>query len=135
MKRRQFIQAAAASLVVSNTFGPLDARAAGATVPEDFFFVDERFAKARRLAARLSTSGLVTPVLGDVTDVWVNGLSKVAAGQSLTIRGITIESFPFCLETLMRDRAKTALEMTRLDRDLHLWTLRTHNHGNRGTST
>jgi hypothetical protein len=49
------------------------------------------------------------------------------------MQGVTTESFHFCLKVLLSDQARVHAQVSRIDRDLHLWTMRTDNHFKNGT--
>ena len=101
----------------------------------DYFFFDERFAEARRLAGELSGITELTPVQGDVTGTWTAGLGRASLTAPMTMKGVTTESFYFCLKILLSDQARVAAQVSRIDRDLHLWTIRTDNHPRKGTTS
>ncbi len=126
MNRRHFIQSAASSLVVPSavTLANTSVSTTGQRAA-DYFFFDERFAKARRLAAELADSSPLTPVQGDITDVWNAGLNRAARHSQLTIRGVTTESFHFCLKIMVSEQTRVNTRIARLDRDLFLWTMHT----------
>jgi hypothetical protein len=134
MKRRHFVQAGMSSL-----FMPTAVISASAEVPSrdgltwDYFFFDERFAEARRLARELSGTAVPTPVQGDVTGIWTGGLGRASLTAPMTIKGVTTESFRFCLKVLLSDQVRVDAQVSRIDRDLHLWTVRTDNHFKNGT--
>jgi len=90
----------------------------------DFFFCDERFAKARRLAAELSGCTALTPVQGDITELWNSYLGRASRQSSLHMRGVTTESFYFCLKIMIGEHARLNAQVTRVDQDLFLWTMR-----------
>jgi hypothetical protein len=93
----------------------------------DYFFFDDRFAEAHRVAGELSGITVPTPVQGDVTPTWVGGLSRASLAAPMMLRGVTTESFYFCLKILLLDQVPVAAQVRRFDRDLHLWTIRTGN--------
>jgi hypothetical protein len=97
----------------------------------DYFFFDERFAEAHRLAGELSGITVPTPVQGDVTPTWI-GLSCTSLAAPMMLRGVTTESFYFCLKILLLDQVQVAAQVRRFDGDLHLWTIRTDNHFKNG---
>lgn len=122
MNRRNFIRAAA--LLIPGAFaGRIDA--ATAERAPDYFFYDERFQQARQLASDLSGSSAPTPVQSDVTNVWNAFLNRACRESPLTMRGVTTESFHFCLKIMAGERVRVDTQIVRLDRDLYLWTLRT----------
>jgi hypothetical protein len=133
VNRRHFVRAGLSSL-----FTPAVA-VASATAPRsaplawDYFFFDDRFAEARRLADALSGAVTATPVHGDVTSLWTGELARVSVVTPMTMQGVTTESFFFCLKTLLADQVRVDAQVCRIDRDLHLWTMRTGNHFKNGT--
>lgn len=127
MKRRTLIQAALSSLAIPMTaFGAAAGPATG-RFNETRFYYDERFPKARRLAGQLSEPALTIPVTGDITPIWNAGLKHADSRSPLTLRGVTTESFHFCLKVLLQSRATVETEINRIDGDLYLWSIRTHN--------
>ena len=134
MNRRRFVQAGVSSLIVANTvIAASDASASRGRLDSDYFFFDERFAEARRMAAELSGITVPTAVQGDVTPIWTGGLSRASLATPMTLRGVTAESFYFCLTILLMDQVRIDAQVSRVDRDLHLWTIRTDNHNTKGT--
>jgi len=93
----------------------------------DYVLFDERFAEARRLAAALSGITVPTPMQGDITAIWTRELAPATLAAPLTIAGVTTESVYFCLKILLAEQASVEAQVTRIGRDLHLWTLRTEN--------
>jgi hypothetical protein len=133
MNRRRLIQAATSALFVPGAVTL--ARASATESPaSDYFFCDERFAKARRLAAELSGCTALTPVQGDITDLWNTHLGSASRRSSLYLRGVTTESFYFCLKIMLGERASLDAWVARLDRDLYLWTILTGKHINNGAN-
>jgi len=123
MKRRHFIRSASALVLVpaaleSPCFAALPP-------PDDYAFFDERFGDARRLAASWWASNEPFAVQGDITPLWSSGLDRVTRERALQLRGITTDSFRFCLDILVREHADVAVRVSRLDRNLFLWTMRT----------
>jgi hypothetical protein len=126
MNRRRFIQAATSSLCIPNAVTVAHASASATESPSpDYFFCDERFEKARRLSAELSGCTALTPVQGDITGLWNSCLSRASRRSSLYMRGVTTESFYFCLKIMIGEHGDLDAQVTRLDRDLFLWTMRT----------
>jgi DICT domain-containing protein len=127
MNRRLFVQAGVTSLFIPNAL-----IAASAPSPDglawNYFFFDERFAEARRLAKKLSGTTEPTPVQGDITGIWTNELGRASLAAPMTMKGVTVESFYFCLRILLADQARVEAQVSRIDRDLYLWTIRTDNH-------
>jgi hypothetical protein len=124
MRRRHFIGGSAAFLLIPlaaewRSRAALAAPAAGA-----YAFFDERFDRARRIAASWpSTMGPVA-VRGDITR-WLPALHHAARERALQVHGVTTESFRFCLSILVGEHADSRWQVARLDRDLLQWTLRT----------
>lgn len=130
MKRRHFIQAGMSAMLIP---GAVIARPTGTSSASDYFFFDERFARARHLANRLSGITTLTPVQGDVTPVWTGGLARACLASAMTLRGVTTESFYFCLKILLGDQVSVEAQVRRVDPDLHLWTMHTDNYPKNGT--
>jgi hypothetical protein len=127
MHRRTFIRAAASSLLIPSGIvaaHPIPGRRA--LNDGDHFFFDERFTEARRLAEELGETGTVTPVRGDVTGTWNTELKYVCRHTPLTLHGVTTESFYFCLEVMLQSHAEVKSQISRVNRDLFLWTIRSH---------
>ena len=99
----------------------------------DYFFFDERFAEARRLAGEMCGATEPTPVQSDITAIWTDGLGRAGLTAPMTMKGVTTESFYFCLKILLVDQVRADAQVSRIDRDLHLWTIRTDNHFKNGT--
>jgi hypothetical protein len=136
MKRRSFVQAGMSALLLPGAVmipASVGVASSGSLDEEHFFFFDERFAEARRLARELSGRATPIPVHGDVTPVWIGGLERASPSAPMTLRGVTTESFHFCLKILLGDHARVDAQVCRVDRDLHLWTMRTDNQFNSGT--
>lgn len=132
MNRRRFIRAA-----LSSWFIPYAMTAASAAAKDvkparrDYFFFDERFAEAKRLASGLAGSSGLTAVQSDMTDVWNAGLSSACLAGA-TMQGVTTESFYFCLRIMAGEHARTKSRITRVDRNLYLWTIRSGGHFDEG---
>ena len=80
----------------------------------------------------LAAGGLaLTSVHGDVTEIWASALARATREAPLVLRGVTTESFFFCLDVLSREHAVVRTQIARVSPDLHLWTLETlpRNHG------
>jgi hypothetical protein len=135
MKRRSFVQAGMSALLLPGAVMiPASVGVARlSALDEDHFFFDERFAEARRLARELRGRATPIPVQGDVTPVWIGGLDRASLSAPMTLGGVTTESFHFCLKILLGDHARVDTQVRRVDRDLHLWTMRTDNQFNSGT--
>jgi len=128
VNRRTFVQGGVSSLVVAHA-STVSAALASTEVGRawDYVLFDERFAEARRVAAALSGITVPTPMQGDITAVWTRELAPASLVAPLTIAGVTTESVYFCLKILLADQASVDAQVSRIGRDLHLWTLRTEN--------
>ena len=125
VKRRHFIGGSAATLLASAAFEWPSLPAWAASLPQgDFAFFDDRFEKARRIAASWTVSMGPVAVQSDITP-WSDLLGREPRERQLQLRGITTESFRFCAAILVGDHANSDLQVSRLDRDLVLWTMRT----------
>ena len=123
MKRRQFIRAATASVFLPAVGKPRDLHVLAQFFPRsDYAFFDERFEKARRLSAGSNDS---IAVQGDVTSLWTETLDRATRQRVLQLKGITTESFRFCLAILVSEHARVDLRVFRLDRNLLVWTMHT----------
>jgi len=91
---------------------------------DDYVFFDERFEKARRIAASWPASIGSVAVQSDITP-WIDALERAPHERPLQLRGVTTESFRFCATILIGDLAHLDLQFSRLDQDLVLWTIRT----------
>lgn len=124
MKRRLFLKASAATALVP---AALNAPARAATnIAQDKngpnqFFYDARFAEARAAAMRAPAA---TPVTGDVTQVWTQGLNRLSQTRALALSGVTTESFYFCLKTLLQSHAQLDARIERVSADLYAWSIR-----------
>ncbi len=126
MKRRHFIQGATTSvLLLPVAAAPSVAAMAIVARDWDYAFFDERFENARRVASAWSASARLISVQSDVTPVWSSGLERATRHHLLRLRGITTESFLFCLRILAGEQARLDVQVSRLDRNLLLWTLGT----------
>jgi hypothetical protein len=131
MNRRRFMQAAVSSLFIPPAVAAAGAAPGGeAPLPADYFFYDDRFAEARRLAGRMAAAVRALPVQGDMTGVWNAGLGRACARSPLTLRGVTTESFYFCLRIMAGSKTRVETSVTRVSRDLFLWEIRSGGHGN-----
>ena len=120
------ILAATSALFIPKAVTVAHASASATRSPDpDYFFCDERFAKARQMAAELSGCTALTAVQGDITELWNSHLGRASRLSSLHMRGVTTESFYFCLKIMMGEHAHLNAQVTRVDRDLFLWTMRT----------
>jgi len=131
MRRRHFIRAASVSLLLPATVG--SCLASVVTRGRDCNFFDERFPQARRFAASWPTADTLVAVQGDITPFWKDGLDRLVCDHPLRLRGVTAESFRFCLQTLSSEHASVEAQVSRLDRNLLVWTLFTTPNVNTGT--
>lgn len=124
MERRHFIQAAASSALLPSVLvsSGLSALTADSF---DFAFFDERFERARQVTAAWRGSDRLLAVQSDVTPFWRDGLERAIRGQALALRGVTTESFLFCLRVLLSEHAGVDARVSRLDRNLLLWSMHT----------
>jgi hypothetical protein len=122
MQRRHFIRAAASSALLAAGVVP---GAAPRTTTRDYFFFDDRFANARRAAASRDAAHVRVAVQGDITQLWIHELEPLTRGGPLSLRGVTTESFLFCLRILSGEHADLDVRAARIDRNLIEWTVRT----------
>jgi hypothetical protein len=125
MKRRHFIGASAASLLLPAVpklcFGELP----GFAQEQEYLFFDERFPKARLTTISWSASNRLIGIQGDITPVWGNGLNRMTRHHPLRLRGLTTQAFLFCLRILACEHADLDVQAQRIDRDLWQWTILT----------
>jgi hypothetical protein len=125
MKRRHFLHAATASVLLPSALTPGPAVFAGIARKWDYVFFDERFAAAQRAAASWPASNRRIAVRGDVTPFWIGGLDRLTRHDPLHLRGVTTDSFQFCLRILLTEYAHLDVQVTRLDTNLFSWIMRT----------
>jgi hypothetical protein len=125
MKRRHFIQAATASMLLPPALVPSPAVFAGIARKWDYVFFDERFEQAHRVVAAWPASNGPIAVRGDVTAFWRGGLDRLARDYPLHLRGVTTDSFQFCLRILLGEHANLELRVSRLNPNLFSWIMRT----------
>jgi hypothetical protein len=123
MKRRHFIHAATASVLLP--LAPGTAVFAGTPRKWDYVFFDERFEQAHRVAASWPTSNRPSGVRSDITPFWISGLDRLARNGPLHLRGVTTDSFQFCLRILLGEHANIDVQVSRLDPNLLSWIMRT----------
>jgi hypothetical protein len=124
MQRRRFFQMAAAAVWLPVAARPCLAALSG--IPRhDYLFFDERFPRARQMAAGWAHSGRPVGVQGDVTAVWNEGLGRLTRERQLLLRGVTASSFLFCLKVLVSERSDLDAQVVRIDRDLLHWSMYT----------
>jgi len=71
----------------------------------DYIFFDERFQKARRIAASWSASDRLIGVQGDVTPWWTNGLDRTTREYPLNLRGDNVIQNAATIRSLVLDAA------------------------------
>jgi len=127
MDRRHFVQAGMSSVLLPGAVISLSA-AASSAIPaaQDYFFVDDRFAAGALQGGTISPSLAPIRVQADVTPVWTGLLAGGHIEAPLALRGVTTESFFFCLKTLLGRQVHDS-QISRIGHDLHLWTIRTRN--------
>lgn len=125
MKRRHFIHAATASVLLPSALTPGLVVFADTARRWDYVFFDERFEQAHRIAATWPASSRPIGVRGDITPFWISGLDRLARTQSLHLRGVTADSFHFCLRILLGEHANLDVQVSRLDPNLFSWIMRT----------
>ena len=124
MKRRHFIRVATSSLALPLALKASSPGRLGATFQDPHIaFFDERFEPARRIAAAWPGTNPTFAVQGDITPTWLGGLHRLATTRPLELRGVTTESFRFCLEVLLAEHARVDARVSRLDRNLRQWTM------------
>jgi hypothetical protein len=126
LTKRLFLKTALSSLAVSP--GILTVSAHSSLHKENsltYFFYDDRFSEAHKLAAEFAAPTRPTPVQGDVTPLWTDELNSLSRWSPLTLYGVTTESFHFCLKTLLRSQASVKSEIQRLSKDLYTWDIQT----------
>jgi hypothetical protein len=127
MQRRHFIRAVTASVLLPAAAGRSGAALGAGRQEWDYAFFDERFQSAHRLAESWTSSSSSRPigVDSDVTALWREGLDRLSRDQPLRLRGVTTQSFHFCLKVLLSEHTNLDVQASRLDRNLFLWTMRT----------
>jgi len=133
MKRRRFILGASSSLLLP--FHIVFAASRPGLPHADYLFYDDRFEAAGKLALEWAGTAEVIPVRSDVTDIWRAGLSRVRHRGPLLLRGVTTESFHFCLKTVLEDSSGINSQISRINRDLYLWTIRSESTTHKGMSS
>ncbi|HKJ73604.1 MAG TPA: hypothetical protein VKA19_05760 [Alphaproteobacteria bacterium] len=126
MKRRLFLKLSLFAALTARTSRSAVAHVLGesAALPDRFFY-DERFTDARAISSRLLPRATLTPVQSDVTALWTGGLKELSRQRPLSLRGVTTESFHFCLKTLLRSEARVETQTQRVGKDLYAWSIRT----------
>lgn len=114
---------------IANVMGNLEHHNDDTTFP-DYLFYDERFSFVRKAVLNQTTqlnSNRIIPTRGDVTDIWNHRLKQTRSDESLTLQGMTTESFLFCLEHLLQTNHKVETTVQRVDRDIYVWSLTAKN--------
>lgn len=125
MKRRLFLKTSLAS-TLAMTLSPAGAALLGENAASaDMFFYDERFAQARAISSRINGAISLTPVTSDVTALWTQQLNSLSRQAPLCLRGVTTESFYFCLKTLLQSHAGLKTRVERVSKDLYAWSIST----------
>ena len=126
MKRRLFLKlslfAAVAAQASRSAFASV--LGDGAARPDRFFY-DERFGDARGIASRLDAGASLIPVQSDITALWTGELKELSRQRPLSLRGVTTESFHFCLMRLLQSEAQVETRIRRVGKDLYAWSIRT----------
>jgi len=89
----------------------------------DYFFYDDRFIKAQLLARKFSDIDKLTPVQGDITYIWNTELRYQCNHSPFLLKGVTAESFYFCLNGMVGPIGKIESQIRRIDRDLFFWEI------------
>jgi len=133
MNRRFFIKSTFASLIIPSGFSfAADLLKKTDSKPSDYIFYDERFFEARQIAGKLSNTSPMIPVRGDITEIWNSGLNCACTQSHLMMRGVTTESFYFCLKVMVGSIAGMESQVIRINRDLFLWNIQSINKLNSG---
>ena len=103
---------------------------AGTVRKWDYVFFDERFERAHRVTAAWSAAKRPIGVRGDITPFWRSGggldLDRLTRDYPLHLRGVTTDSFQFCLRILLEEYARVDVQAARLDHpNLFSWIMRT----------
>lgn len=125
MKRRHFIGASAAWVLLPAIPNLCRDEPGELASAREYLFVDERFPQAHRTLGRWSAASRPIRVHGDITPVWQNGLNRMTQDYPLRLRGVTSQSFLFCLRILAGETADIDVQARRVDRDLWQWTILT----------
>ena len=126
MKRRLFLKLSALAALAAPTSRSALAGVLSDSGPRaDRFFYDERFGDARSIASRLDARASLTPVQSDVTALWTGELKELSRQRPLALRGVTTESFHFCLKRLLQSETRVETQIRRVGKDLYAWSIRT----------
>ena len=121
------------SVALPYALRPCVAAIAPAAAVPDYIFFDDRFARAQRLAASWSVAEKMVAVQGDVTPVWTDAVDHLTRAGRLGLRGVTTDSFRFCLKILLEEHSDLDLEVSRLDQNLFVWAISATLKPNTGT--
>ncbi|WP_133162311.1 hypothetical protein [Hyphococcus luteus] len=124
MDRRLFVKTAVSSVAASQTVLPAAASFLRTGAPDRIFY-DARFSEALKMAGALAGQGRLTPVASDVTALWRGDLASLSRAAPLTLKGVTTESFYFCLKTLLQAQGPLESNIERVSKDLYAWSVRT----------
>ena len=64
-------------------------------------------------------------VNGDITATWLRDAGLASSDRALALRGVTTESFHFCLKTLLQTHAHVETQIERVSNDLYSWSIKT----------
>ena len=124
MNRRLFIKGTILSLVFpSHIFMAKESGLFMRSSIPDYFFYDDRFIKAQLLARKISDLDKLTPVQGDITSIWNTELRYQCSHSPFLLKGVTTESFYFCLNRMAGPIGKVGSQVRRIDRDLFFWEI------------
>jgi hypothetical protein len=100
--RREFLQATAVLSAVPLTVSA--SIVADTPLVLSSVVIDERYAAARVFGTRAQRSGIaLSPIKGDITDLWLDELRPLWSGRQAAIAGLTARPALFCLEQLAWD--------------------------------
>ena len=124
MDRRVFIRTTLAGLsCLPGVAWIIAASRSRREISPDWFFFDDRFPEAEKLARSPTSKVPLTAVQGDMTALWNTELRQSCLRRSLSMQGVTTESFFFCLKGMLNDHARVDAEETRVSGDLLLWRI------------
>ncbi len=115
MRRRQFLHAASAAVLLPVMTGMSEAGATAISPEREFLFFDARFEAARRLAASGSSRARPIAVHTDITPIWGTGLESRASGRSTCAGARRHEAHPVAVVLTLAGAAAAqvgAAEMT-----------------------
>jgi len=119
MKRRQLLQI----LGLTPIAGSMSHCVLASELQPGLFFYDQRFDQAISAVSAIRDAIAVD---ADVTTVWQQAIRPELGSKSLSVRGLTTESFHFCLKTLISDHARVqSASLERVSHDLYLWSIAT----------